>query len=121
MTVALAASWGYGASPRILEKFYVRFEGRCRALLENPRMFGYCYTQLTDVYQEENGLFFFDHRPKFDLARLRAGQVRPAFIETAARSIALAERPKTIPQTGLPSQEDATPPEAGPRSTAALT
>jgi beta-glucuronidase len=44
-------------------------------------MFGYCYTQLTDVYQEQNGIYTFDRQPKFDLARLRAIQQRPAAIE----------------------------------------
>ena len=55
--------------------------GLCGALLDDPGMFGYCYTQLTDVYQEQNGLYRFDRRPKFDLARLRAIQQRPAAIE----------------------------------------
>jgi hypothetical protein len=54
-----AASWGYGEEPKTLEEFHRRFEGLCRVLLEHPRMFGYCYTQLTDVFQEQNGLFFF--------------------------------------------------------------
>jgi hypothetical protein len=44
-------------------------------------MFGYCYTQLTDVFQEQNGIFRFDRRPKFDLARLAAIQGRSAAIE----------------------------------------
>jgi hypothetical protein len=74
-------SWGYGAQPRSAEEFHVRFDGLCRTLLDNPHMFGYCYTQLTDVYQEENGVLTFDRRPKFDLARLRATQCRPAAVE----------------------------------------
>ena len=57
-----------------VEDFYGRFEGLCGALLDNPRVAGYCYTQLTDVYQEHNGLYTFDRRPKFDLARLRRAQ-----------------------------------------------
>ena len=76
-------------------------------------MFGYCYTQLTDVYQEENGLFFFDRKEKFDLARLRAVQTRPAAIETTGPSVAPAARPEVIPQTGLPPQEEPTSPDAG--------
>ena len=111
--MALAASWGYGASPRTLEEFYARFEGLCRVLLENPSMFGYCYTQLTDVYQEENGLFFFDRRRKFDLARLRAVQTRPAAIEITGQPAAPVASPATIPQAGSPPQEDAAPPDAG--------
>ena len=74
-------SWGYGKSPETLEQFYDRFERLCAALLENPRCFGYCYTQLTDVFQEQNGLYTFDRRAKFDLARLRRAQQRRAAIE----------------------------------------
>jgi beta-glucuronidase len=50
-------------------------------LLDNPRVFGYCYTQLTDVFQERNGIFAFDREAKFDLARLTAAQRRRAAVE----------------------------------------
>lgn len=74
-------SWGYGERPRTVEEFYERFERLCGVLLDDPRMFGYCYTQLTDVFQEQNGIFRFDRRPKFDMRRIRAAQQRPAAIE----------------------------------------
>ncbi|QBD76470.1 beta-galactosidase [Ktedonosporobacter rubrisoli] len=74
-------SWGYGVAVRSLEEFYQRFEGLCKALLDHPAMFGYCYTQLTDVYQEQNGIYAFDRSSKFDLERLRAVQTRQAAIE----------------------------------------
>jgi beta-galactosidase/beta-glucuronidase len=77
-------SWGYGDQPRSLEEFFARFEGLCNTLLDNPAMFGYCYTQLTDVYQEQNGIFTFDRRAKFDLERLRRIQNRPAAIERSS-------------------------------------
>jgi len=75
------SSWGYGTAPQSVEEFYERFEALCAALLDNPSMFGYCYTQLTDVYIEQNGIYLFDRRPKFDLERLRKIQRRPARIE----------------------------------------
>jgi len=78
-------SWGYGRRPESLEEFYKRFQGLCDVLLDNPHMFGYCYTQLTDVYQEQNGIYTFDRRPKFDAERLRRIQARPAAIELAHR------------------------------------
>jgi hypothetical protein len=74
-------SWGYGNHPKTLEEFYERFEGLCRVLLDDPSMFGYCYTQLTDVFQEQNGIYKFDRKPKFDAQRLRAIQTAPAAIE----------------------------------------
>ena len=74
-------SWGYGERPRTLAEFYGRFEKLCGVLLGDPGMFGYCYTQLTDVYQEQNGIYRFDRGRKFDTARLRKAQQRPAAIE----------------------------------------
>ena len=74
-------SWGYGDRVKSLDEFYARFEGLCDALLNESSHFGYCYTQLTDVYQEQNGIFAFDRRPKFDLARIKAVQQKPAAIE----------------------------------------
>jgi beta-galactosidase/beta-glucuronidase len=75
------ASWGYGNRPESLEEFYTRFEGLCRVLLEDPNMFGYCYTQLTDVYQEQNGVYRFDRSLKLDMSRIRAVQTRRAAME----------------------------------------
>ncbi|HEX8463046.1 MAG TPA: glycoside hydrolase family 2 TIM barrel-domain containing protein [Abditibacterium sp.] len=78
---AITVSWGYGASPETLDEFYARFDGLCGVLLDNPAMFGYCYTQLTDVYQEENGIYNFDRTPKFDMERIAKAQLRRAAIE----------------------------------------
>jgi beta-glucuronidase len=78
----VSTSWGYGKRVSSEEEFYARFDGLCGVLLDNPDMFSYCYTQLTDVFQEKNGIFTFDRSPKFDLERIRASQVRPAAIET---------------------------------------
>ncbi len=78
---AKTVSWGYGKSPQDLEEFYHRFDGLCAVLLDNPDMFGYCYTQLTDVFQEENGVYGFDREEKFPMERIRAAQVKRAAIE----------------------------------------
>jgi len=77
------ASWGYGDRPTTEAEFYERFEGLCNVLLKDPKMFGYCYTQLTDVFQEQNGVVRFDRSRKLDLAKLRAVQQQPAAIEAA--------------------------------------
>ncbi|MGP9744037.1 glycoside hydrolase family 2 protein [Brachybacterium sp. AOP29-B2-41] len=76
-----AESWGYGERVRSEEELYTRFEGLTRVLLEDPLMFGYCYTQMTDVFQEKNGVVDFDRGRKLDLARLRAVQEKPAAYE----------------------------------------
>lgn len=75
------AGWGYGKAPEDMEELYRRLEGLTDVLLENPRMCAYCYTQLTDVFQEKNGIYAFDRRPKFDAARLRAIFGKKAAIE----------------------------------------
>jgi len=76
-----ASSWGYGTAPKSAEEFYAQFEALCSTLLDNPDMFGYCYTQLTDVFIEQNGLYLFNRQPKFDAKRLHSIQTRPAKIE----------------------------------------
>jgi len=78
-------SWGYGERVRTIDEFYERFEGLVTTLLGNEHMFGYCYTQLTDVFQEQNGLYGFDRGDKFDVRRISEIQSRTAAIEAAAR------------------------------------
>lgn len=64
-------SWGYGKGPRTLKEFYARLEGQVRAILALPHICGYCYTQLTDVEQEQNGVYQYDRSEKFATSRLR--------------------------------------------------
>ena len=44
-------------------------------------MCAFCYTQLTDVEQEVNGLYTYDRRPKFDPEVIKAITSMPAAIE----------------------------------------
>jgi hypothetical protein len=44
-------------------------------------MMGFCYTQLTDVEQEVNGLYTYDRVAKFDPAIMRAVLTQKAAIE----------------------------------------
>ncbi|MEI8411933.1 MULTISPECIES: glycoside hydrolase family 2 protein [unclassified Kribbella] len=74
-------SWGYGQRVRDEDEFYDRFAGLVDVLLDDPLMFGYCYTQLTDVFQEENGIYRFDRSSKLDVPRIKAVQTRPAAYE----------------------------------------
>ena len=74
-------SWGYGKDVCDEEEFLYRFRGLTDALLDNHRMFGLCYTQLTDVEQEQNGLYTYDRKPKFDTRTLHAILSRKAAIE----------------------------------------
>jgi hypothetical protein len=82
-TFSTSESWGYGSNPVSPEDLHRRFEAMCTLLLDNPGMFGYCYTQLTDIYPEENGIYTADREPKFDIDRIAAIQSKIAAIESA--------------------------------------
>ena len=58
-----------------------RFKGLTEALLNNPYISGLCYTQLTDVEQEVNGLYTYDRVPKFDPRFFREVLSQKAAIE----------------------------------------
>ncbi len=78
---SLKAGWGYGAAPKTIEEFYTRYEGLCKALLDNPDMYGFCYTQLTDVEQEQNGLYYYNRTEKFDMDRIFKATQQPSAYE----------------------------------------
>lgn len=65
-------SWGYGEGPKSLDEFYARLEKLVDIVNSVPYMQGYCYTQLTDVEQEQNGVYNYDRTPKFDMERIKA-------------------------------------------------
>lgn len=65
-------SWGYGDAPKTLEEFYERLEALTDVILGYGHICGYCYTQLTDVEQEQNGIYNYDRTPKFDMEKIRA-------------------------------------------------
>ena len=75
------SGWGYGAAPESAEEFVARYEGLTQALLDQPDHMGFCYTQLTDVEQEQNGLYTYDRKAKFDPAIIAQINRRPAAIE----------------------------------------
>lgn len=62
---ASVKSWGYGDDVKTEEEFVKRYTGLTAAITENPKILGFCYTQLYDVEQEQNGLFTYDRIPKF--------------------------------------------------------
>ena len=64
--------WGYGERVKSREEFLARYRGLTETLLHNPEHFGFCYTQLTDVEQEQNGLYTYDRKAKFPPEVIRA-------------------------------------------------
>ncbi|MCL2058161.1 MAG: beta galactosidase jelly roll domain-containing protein [Oscillospiraceae bacterium] len=64
--------WGYGQRPTSLDEMIERFRGLTEALQQNPAIHALCYTQLTDIEQEQNGLYTYERVPKMDPAIIRA-------------------------------------------------
>ena len=75
------SGWGYSDTPESEEAFLAIFKGLVDAVLDHDKICGFCYTQLTDVEQEQNGLYTYDRQPKFDPAILHKIVSRKAAIE----------------------------------------
>ena len=65
-------SWGYHDKVESEEAFFERFQSVTDAIRAIPYCQGYCYTQLTDVMQEVNGLLTPDRKLKIDVKRFAA-------------------------------------------------
>jgi beta-galactosidase/beta-glucuronidase len=68
----LGESWGYGDGPKTLEEFYTRLTALTAAVHTGTNVAGFCYTQLTDIEQEQNGIYRYDRSAKFDVQKIRA-------------------------------------------------
>ncbi|MCM3440355.1 glycoside hydrolase family 2 protein [Metabacillus halosaccharovorans] len=68
--VGYDSGWGY-TSVTNEEDFLADYERVMKAVYESSALHGYCYTQLTDVEQEINGLLTYDRKPKCDLQLLK--------------------------------------------------
>ena len=64
-------SWGYGNTVETAEQYLSRFAGMTAAIKELPWVCGYCYTQITDVQQEINGLLDACRTCKTDMDAIR--------------------------------------------------
>ncbi|MFK3939589.1 hypothetical protein ACI2JA_18955 [Alkalihalobacillus sp. NPDC078783] len=63
--------WGYSHATNE-EEFLKGYAAVIEALYESPLIKGFCYTQLTDVEQEINGLLTYDREPKAAIEKIRA-------------------------------------------------
>ena len=78
---AVDNGWGYGDSVTSEKEFFDRLKGLTDALLDNKYIFAFCYTQLTDVEQEVNGLLTYDRKFKFAPERFYEIFARKSVIE----------------------------------------
>ena len=65
------SGWGYGNKVNTKEDFIRRFDEITTAVKELPYCCGFCYTQVSDVQQEINGLMDMDRNFKVDPAVIK--------------------------------------------------
>ncbi|WHY74829.1 glycoside hydrolase family 2 protein [Fictibacillus enclensis] len=66
-----AAGWGY-SSVESGEELIEEYRNVTEALMRSSVVQGFCYTQLTDVEQEINGLLTYDRKPKCELYKIKS-------------------------------------------------
>jgi beta-galactosidase/beta-glucuronidase len=64
-------AWGYSGVEKTADAALDRLRGLYGAIARIPGFAGLCYTQLTDVEQEINGLTTYDRKLKFDSGKMR--------------------------------------------------
>ena len=63
--------WGYFGNVKNEAEFLARLEPVTNIFIKSRQYAGFCYTQLTDVQQEINGLLDIDRKPKIKVEKLR--------------------------------------------------
>ena len=66
-----SGDWGYNAAAANTDELTARLRAQIDAVLDTDYLCGYCYTQLTDVEQEINGLLTPERVPKLPISVLR--------------------------------------------------
>ena len=66
-------SWGHGdkVRPKTIKEVYERMEKLTEVVLKTHHIQGFCYTQLTDVEQETNGVYLYDRKNKFNVNKIK--------------------------------------------------
>jgi hypothetical protein len=60
------SGWGYGNKVNFKDEYITRFDAITTAIKRIPSVCGYCYTQVSDVQQEINGIMDMDRRFKVE-------------------------------------------------------
>lgn len=63
--------WGYCGAVKDEQEFFERFESMIDAIYNTDFLQGFCYTQLTDVFQETNGVVKFNRDSKVSAERFK--------------------------------------------------
>jgi len=73
-------TWGYARSQNISE-FQMQYTALLQTVNKVEMFSGFCYTQLTDTFQEANGLLYADRTPKFPLAAIASATLGRGSVE----------------------------------------
>lgn len=65
------SNWGYNGAVEDEDAFLKRYGAITQGAKDLPGFSGYCYTQLTDVFQEVNGLLDMERNPKADIGEIK--------------------------------------------------
>jgi beta-galactosidase/beta-glucuronidase len=65
-------AWGYSGVEKTPDAALARLQSLHEAVAKIPSIMGVCYTQLTDIEQEINGLLTYDRKMKFDPAKIKS-------------------------------------------------
>ena len=65
LRMAGSGGWGW-LEVADAHEFLKAYRGLIDGLMDSGPVQGFCYTQLTDIEQEQNGLLTFDRVPKLD-------------------------------------------------------
>ena len=85
--------WGY-TSCKTVKEFKDAYTKLIDTVMRFEILSGFCYTQLTDTFQEVNGLLYADRTPKFPLAEMGAAMNRPA---ATVEEVAIRDYPYSEP------------------------
>jgi Glycosyl hydrolases family 2, sugar binding domain/Glycosyl hydrolases family 2, TIM barrel domain/Glycosyl hydrolases family 2/Domain of unknown function (DUF4350) len=69
--ISFGKSWGYSGVEKTQDDAFARFTQLFQGLAKLHNIAGFCYTQITDVEQEANGLLTYDRKLKFDPAKIK--------------------------------------------------
>ncbi len=70
--MSFGKGWGYAGVETTEAGAYARLAQLFQGIAKLRNLAGICYTQLTDVEQEANGLLTYDRKLKFDVAKVKA-------------------------------------------------
>ena len=65
------SGWGYGKSVGTQKDFLKKYGEMLDFIYDHKEMCGFCMTQLTDVYQEKNGIFTMDRKAKVSVEAIK--------------------------------------------------